>query len=180
MAKWISFINSHNHFYYISLSLERVEWLFHASAPSWGRFWGRSGVRNIAPTGLLTSPHTFCDSTADDSYDFYELLKLRIMGKRSQATKEEGKNEETRKGRRESLRWFETFETEEVNGRLKISTWLACKEKQKMQKNAKNATTGKLQTWKCANKSTIRWTWTNHEQIHKKWLWANIMIFHFI
>ena len=182
MAKWISFINSHNQLYYISLSLERVEWLFHASALSWGRFWARSGVHNIASTCLLTSPHTFCDSAADDSYDFYELLKPRIMGKRSQATKEEWKNEETRQGRRESLRWFETFETEEVNGRLKISTWLACKEKQKMQKNAKNATTGKLQTWKFANfdKSTIRWTWTNHEQIHKKWLWANIMIFHFI
>ena len=33
MAKWISFINSHNQLCYISLSLERVEWLFHASAP---------------------------------------------------------------------------------------------------------------------------------------------------
>ena len=144
MAKWISFINSHNQLCYISLSLERVEWLFHASAPSWGRFWGRSGVRNIAPTGLLTSPHTFCDSTADDSYDFYELLKLRIMGKRSQATKEEGKNEETRKGRRESVRWFETFETEEVNGRLKISTWLACKEKQKNAEKCKECNNRKI------------------------------------
>ena len=59
--------------------------------------------------------------------------------------------------------------------------WHAKKNK-KCRKMQKNATTGKLQTWKCANfdKSTIRWTWTNHEQIHKKWLWANIMIFHFI